>query len=77
MMMRAAKKYTLQAGLILLLGVGVAVFSMSLLPTTKLGSQVEKVELTLQENEQSRSISPESVILSAAKAIIHALLPSS
>lgn len=78
MMMRTVKKYVLQAGLVLFLGIAVALFSLTLLPANKLGSEVEEmVELPLKDNDQTRSVSPESLVLSAVKAIIHALLPSS
>ena len=76
-MIRAAKKYAIQLTFLLILGISVALIATSMLPSNQLVAQVEMVDVPLQESEQSRSFSPESLILSAAKAIIHALLPSS
>ncbi|MCF8236620.1 MAG: hypothetical protein K9I85_00550 [Saprospiraceae bacterium] len=77
MMIRTAKKYALQLTFLLILGISVALIATSMLPSNQLVAQVEIVDVPLQESEQTRSFSPESLILSAAKAIIHALLPSS
>ncbi len=76
-MIKVAKRYAIQLTLLLILGISVAAISTSMLPTSQLGAQVEAVEIPLQEKEQTRSVSPESLILSAVKAVIHALLPSS
>lgn len=76
-MIRAAKKYSFQMILAFALGLCLVWMATSLLPLEEEFTRLDLIAVPTQEAEQTRSVSPESLIISAIKAIVHALLPVS
>lgn len=76
-MIPAVKKYSTQMILAFAMGLFLVWMATSLVPVEDQATSLELISVPAQEVEQTRSVSPESLIISAAKAIVHALLPVS